>query len=325
MSRVVIRVDAGAEAGLGHLRRCLALAAALSERGLRPELIVPRDKTTVAKADEMRIPTIQLDAEPGSGEDIQLVMDRARGARALVVDSYAWEAEELAAGDVVAPTVAIADLGGSFACRVVVDGGPDAAPAKYDGTSAELLLGPRYALLSRDLWELEVTDPPLAPSVLLTFGGGSGADLARLASAIGDSTSAKVVVVAGPYADAEAIRSGNPNVTVVVAPPTLVPLFAASTVIVTAGGQTLLEVLRMGLPAVVVEVAPNQAPGIAAAATRGAVVYAGQFDAEAPGRVARAVESLLDDPRKRDRLTAAGQGLVDGRGAQRVAERIDAL
>jgi spore coat polysaccharide biosynthesis predicted glycosyltransferase SpsG len=325
MTRVVIRVDSGAEAGLGHLRRCLALAAALTERGLEPELIVPRDKVAIAKAKSAEIHAVELDAEPGSNEDLRGVSELARGARALVVDSYAWQPEAFAAVQQVTPTVAIADLGGAFACSIVVDGGPDAAPAKYAGGNAELLVGPRYALLSRDLWELEQPGPPAGPSVLLTFGGGSGEELARLTAAIAATTIGDVVVVAGPYADAEVIRAAAPTAKVVEAPPTLTSLFAAATVVVTSGGQTLLEVLRMGVPAVVVEVASNQAPGIAAATARGAVVDAGVFDAEAPERVAEIVGSVLSDAGTRERLTAAGQDWVDGLGARRVAARIDAL
>jgi spore coat polysaccharide biosynthesis predicted glycosyltransferase SpsG len=242
-----------------------------------------------------------------------------------VVDSYAWQPEALAAAEEVAPTVAIADLGGAFTCSIVVDGGPDAEPAKYAGGSSELLMGPGYALLSRDLWELDKPTPPTVPSVLLTFGGASGEELARLAAAVAETTEANIIAVAGPYADADAIRTTAPGSTVVEAPPTLAPLFAASTVVVTAGGQTLLEVLRIGVPAVVVELASNQHPGIAAATARGAVINAGVFDSGAPARVAGVVRDLLADPDARDRLSAAGQGWVDGLGARRVAERIDAL
>jgi spore coat polysaccharide biosynthesis predicted glycosyltransferase SpsG len=325
MTRVVIRADSGAKAGLGHVRRCLALAAALAERGLEPELIIARDKVAVAKAQLSGIVAVEFDVEPGSREDIERVTEHSRGARALVVDSYTWQPEALGAAEEVAPTVAIADLGGAFTCSIVVDGGPDAEAAKYAGGSSELLMGPRYALLSRDLWELDTPTPPATPSVLLTFGGAAGEELAELAAAVAEVTDAAIVVVAGPYADADAIRAAAPTATVVEAPPTLTPLFATSTVVVTAGGQTLLEVLRIGVPTVVVEVASNQAPGIAAATARGAVIDAGVFDSRAPSRVAGVVGSLLTDLARRQELTAAGQGWVDGLGARRVAERIDAL
>lgn len=325
MSEVVIRVDSGVEAGLGHLRRCLALAAALAERGLDARLLVPRDEVAVAKASSLGVAAVELHVEPGSDEDIALVREQAAGARALVVDSYAWQPDELAAANELVPTVAVADLGGAFHCSLVVDGGPDAAPPKYAGGQADLLLGPTYALLSRDLWDFDRPTPPAAPRVLLTFGGASGREVAQLAAAVDDATDAEVVVVAGPYADPAEIRELAPRAEVVVAPQTLTPLFAKSSVVVTAGGQTLLEVLRIGVPAVVVEIASNQAPGIAAAAARGAVVDAGLFDEDAPAHVAGAVAKLLADPAERERLATAGRGWVDGRGARRVAQRIAAL
>ena len=325
MNEVLIRVDSGAEAGLGHLRRCLALAAALVERGLDPQLLVPRDEVAVAKARGLGVAAAELDVAPGSDDDLAAVRERAADVRALVVDSYAWHPDALAAANELAPTVAVADLGGAFDCSLVVDGGPDAEPPKYTGSRAELLLGPRFALLSRDLWELERPAPPPEPSVLLTFGGASGRELAQLAAAVEEAAVARVVVVAGPYADPAEIRAIVPGADVVVAPPTLTPLFQTSSVVVTAGGQTLLEVLRIGVPAVVVEIASNQAPGIAAAAARGAVVDAGSFGDDAPARVAHAVATLLADPGERERLSAAGRGWVVGLGAGGVAERIESL
>lgn len=321
----MIRVDAGAEAGLGHLRRCLALAAALGERGLEPEVLVARDEVGVEKAAAAGVRAVLLDVDPGSAEDARATTKRAHGMRALVVDSYAWSPSAVADAQRVVPTVAIADLGGAFACSAVVDGGPDAAPPKYAGSTAELLLSPTFALLSRELWEFDAAPPPADPTVLLTFGGSAGAELATLAEAVAEETNARVVAIAGPYADPRVIRASAPDVDVVVAPASLVPHFAASTVVVTAGGQTLLEVLRMGVPAVVVEIATNQAPGIAAASARGAVVDAGRFDTDAAPRVARRVSELLGDETARARLTAAGRGWVDGQGARRVAERIAAL
>jgi spore coat polysaccharide biosynthesis predicted glycosyltransferase SpsG len=96
-------------------------------------------------------------------------------------------------------------------------------------------------------------------------------------------------------------------------------------VAIVAGGVTLYEACALGTPAVALAVVPDQQRAIAEFASRGAVVDAGIASDMAIERAARGVARLLGDERRR-RLTASrARQLVDGLGARRAAEYIQAM
>jgi spore coat polysaccharide biosynthesis predicted glycosyltransferase SpsG len=93
---------------------------------------------------------------------------------------------------------------------------------------------------------------------------------------------------------------------------------AAAGAAVSAAGTSAWELLCLGVPAALVVVADDQRlPAALIDAARAAVVL-GPVDEALAGGLA-GLEALLD-PVERDRLSAAGRALVDGRGPERVVE-----
>ena len=88
---VVLRADGGRDAGLGHVRRCRALAAALAPWA-----------------------ECQLVVDEAPGLESALTAARARGAAALVVDSYRVSDDELARARVHVRVTARVDDTGRF-------------------------------------------------------------------------------------------------------------------------------------------------------------------------------------------------------------------
>ncbi len=311
------------------MRRCLALAEALAERGAG---------VTFAVTDEGPV----LDAVRGAGveargvpADEAVTLDRTRAlaremaAGILVLDSYRAEPQAIARGG--APLMAVIDdlADRPLPVDLVVNGLAGAESLPYQvAAHTRLLLGPRYALLRRPF-----RAPPARPvaarpgRVLITTGGEDRAGLVpRLVDAVAGALSEVVLdVVVGPlFANAGEIQRSSARwpgrVTLHQHPADLSDLMRRADVAVTGGGQTTYELAATGTPAVAIPLAANQERTLRALEAAGTLTVVWRAaDRGLPSVVAEGLKHLADDPQARDRQSQAGRRLVDGRGAERVA------
>lgn len=323
---IALRADGGRAAGLGHVRRCLALADALSSWA-DCRLLLHGDDGARASVEDAGVRCLPV----GSDMENTLLAARAIGADMLVVDSYAVSPRDLAAARPTVRLLVAVDDTGRFPlpAHVVVNSAPGVdPPGPQDGTS--YLLGPRFALLAR-----EFVEPPARPfrdevrRVLLVLGGSTPAvRIAVLARAARRAVpDAKLDIVVGPFGDDTAAvttaLAGLSGFRLRRAPESLRSLMLEADVAVTAGGVTLLEVAAAGTPAVGVCVAPNQEPNLSGFAREGACHLAGQMeDPGLPSAVEAALVGLAADSHRRRVMGERARQLVDGRGAERVAEAI---
>jgi spore coat polysaccharide biosynthesis predicted glycosyltransferase SpsG len=140
-----------------------------------------------------------------------------------------------------------------------------------------------------------------ARRIVVTFGGADAHNqAARVARLIGSLTPPiDVTVVAGSTDMARQLRNAD--------------------LVVCAAGSTCWEVAHLGIPALTLIVASNQeriAEGLHAA---GVVRSLGWFDRVSDDTLAGAIESLRRDPARAD-MSRRGRALVDGHGADRVAQ-----
>jgi spore coat polysaccharide biosynthesis predicted glycosyltransferase SpsG len=325
---VALRADGGAAVGLGHTRRCLALATAIALWG-DCHLLLRGERAAAAGAG---VPVVMV----GPSWDETLRAARGLGASALVVDSYAVGASDLRTARAAGLVVVAIDDSGRFpipADLVVNPALGPTAPEMPDGTA--YLLGPRFALLAPDFADA-APRPARAEvrRVLVALGGATRAALiGTVAHAVhGALPGAALDVVVGPVGDGvDAVRAaveGLDRVTLRPSPPTLRPLMDAADLAVTAGGVTMLELAAVGVPVVGVSLTPNQDANLDGFAAAGAVTGAGRLgDAGLGDRIGAAVRDF-GDPARRRAAAERARALVDGAGAGRVAaglrERLEA-
>ena len=286
MTVVDLVFDEGPTVGRGHRRRMEALGTALAHRGA-----AVRHRPTGAP----------LPDAP---------------AEVTVVDSYRSRADDGSFGG--GRLVALDDLNRDLAVDLVVRPCP-AADEPIVERAARVLMGFEFALLGPIVETEPAPEPPTAVSVILVTLGGSDVDGhgARVAAAIARQIpSTQVRHAPGPWSQ----RSTDPSVVTVDAPDGLGNELAAAQVVVTAGGVTMLEALAMGRPTVVVVTADNQAAQADAVRRAGAAQV---LDRTATSDdVVDAVQALLADDARRADLAERGRSLIDGRGADRVAEAV---
>ena len=341
MASVMLFADAGPGIGLGHLHRSLALAAAL--RHHVPCVVATLDdagiRDRVRAAGCLFAPQPVFSAEATAHEVGDTVaLAREYECRTIVVDSYAAAAGFLAGLRASGLRVVVLDdlAREPMPVQVVVNGGAQAPALPYVSSTGDtvFLLGPAYAMLQPAFWDL----PPRRIAgdvrhVLVTVGGDDTRNVTADLLGCLDRTSGDfdVRAVVGPFSSAgrrvdEAARDSRRVVSVVRGVTSLRDLIAEADVAISAAGQTLYELAAAGTPTIAFELFDNQADNLEALAAAGVVRSAGRVsDPGFHDRLAVLIDSLILDAGARAGLSAAGQRLVDGRGAARVAAAVVAL
>lgn len=336
-ARILFRTDGGAGIGLGHLQRCLSLATALQQGGALCFVLLHGDQNAAAKIAEAGFAGGLLAAAPGTAADTDETLAEATRLEcdAVVVDSYlTGPAMPGAIRDAGLYCVAIDDLNPfPFDAHLVVSFGPHAPKAWYRAARGDtrFLLGPAYAILRKEYW-----DVPLMPArervrnILITTGGADpGGVMPGWIDAIdGIEAPFDVTAIVGPFfADPDAVHdaaaSANRTVRVVSAPKVTRPMQAMADIAVSAAGQTIYELAALGVPTVAAEIAANQRPQLDAFAAAGAMIDAGATsDPGTAARIASIVARLIDHPEERRALSETARAAVDRRGARAVAAEI---
>jgi UDP-2,4-diacetamido-2,4,6-trideoxy-beta-L-altropyranose hydrolase len=313
--RVAFRADASLSIGTGHVMRCLALADALKARGAQTAFLARGLHEGLAG--EVRAAGHRLLALPVQGAGTrggraapasEPALDWAQDAESccqqladgrpwdwLVVDHYALDARwEQAARRCARHIWVIDDLADRrHECDALLDQGlHEDAGARYQGLVPDrcrLLLGPRFALLRKDILEARKRARPRDGRVrrLLVFFGGTDSGN-QTAVALEGARSAvppevQIDVVAGSgnprLAALQAQCAAMANTRLHVQTRRMAELMEAADLALGAGGVAAWERCAAGLPSIVTVTADNQRRGMQQLAQQGAVFLAGERDA----------------------------------------------
>ena len=105
-------------------------------------------------------------------------------------------------------------------------------------------------------------------------------------------------------------------------------LMAESKVALSAGGSTLYELCAMGVPVIAFSFAENQERLVQTFVKRGIAQYGGNYRTDGNKMIRNTIavlETLLEDENLRAEYRKKARTLVDGKGADRIAEAIQAL
>ncbi|NNG03459.1 MAG: hypothetical protein HKM95_05085, partial [Inquilinus sp.] len=100
---------------------------------------------------------------------------------------------------------------------------------------------------------------------------------------------------------------------------------ASADLAVSAAGSTLWELAFMGVPTLALVAAEGQRPAAAAYGAAGLGDVIDLLAADGEARLGPAIATLLGDAERRRTIAARGRAAVDGQGAARVCQRIEAL
>ena len=335
---VLFRVDGSPAIGLGHLQRCLSLALALRHFDVGCFFLTNNEPIVTDRVKRLDFNGSSLQTvESWTGDDIGRTLATAdsQGCSAVVVDSDYEGADYLRQLRVAGFFVcAIEDIAPhSFPCQLVVNGDAHAHQLPYYSSSGDtlFLLGPEYSILRDEFWQIRprVVNEGVE-NILVTLGGADPYNLApRILSLLKSVPGAfSVTAIIGPFFNnvkevERAAEVGRRSITLVQSPDAICNLMLEADLAISAGGQTLYELARAGCPTIAVRMAANQDGQLQVFEESGFVRVAGRGDDDSVVHViGDAVHSLLLDLQARNSMSAAGQRLIDGQGALRVAKAI---
>ena len=353
-AHIAFRVDASEHIGTGHVMRCLTLANELRDGGAKTRFICRAHHGHLAEKiagehHEIVLLPVSPDAASRPGDEAQseyvdwLGADWSSDAEEtasaledfapswLVVDHYAidarWERQFRTHGAV---KIMVIDgmANRTHDCDLLLDQAysPTGA-ARWDSlvpASCRRLVGPQFALLRPEFVSaqrsLRQRDGRVR-RIFVAFGGvdepnATAVALDAIAGLVRPDVAVDVVVgAANPHRGQlqEKCRALD-NVHLHVQPPRVAELMAGADLAISAGGGLLLEQCFMQLPSIVVSIAANQIKPAHALHELGAVLYAGDFDAEQLETTAQAIGQsllqLLSAPERLARMQAIARELM---------------
>lgn len=359
MMRVLVRVDASALLGTGHVMRCLALAVELKSRGHLVVFVMrllAGHMTAQTRAAGFEVLTL-ADLPPGRQDSQASWIDLARSPDCqtqdaketlatlphlawdwLIVDHYALGCEwHQRMSEVAQKLMAVDDQADrALQCDLLLNQNPGAQASRYADLVPAIclsLMGPDYALLRPEFtdWASALPMRGLAlktPRVLVSLGGTDAQGLSlKVLSALdfcGLRNVGVTLVIGAQNFHEQALvqRCQALGYTSLKSTDTIAKLMAHSDWAIGAGGVSMLERCAMGLPSITLVVAPNQRPGALAAQALGAVLA---LDPHAPDfeiHLSQAINKLLTSTERLKAMSQAALAVCDGNGAPRVADRL---
>lgn len=322
---VVIRCDASAEGGIGHLVRAVSVADAARTAG-HTAVVAGSIRSPLARS-LLREAGLEAVEAPADLE----VLAAEQGASVIHVDDYATGDEALAQVRACGALLSSMEDGtyGRRPADVVVDSTlrAERTARPSDGSEA-VLRGIEYApmraqvLAARERRASRVEEIGDDARVLIVMGGtdatgaaGTVAAICAAADGIGH------VSVIAPEQNWEAVRAEAGDEVELLAPsPEFLDRAGAADLVVSAAGTTAWELTCIGVPSLLVAVVENQRVGYEAALAEGIARGLGSLSEvrSDPRSAVSQVEAAVADLRSGRSWAAVGRTKVDGHGAARI-------
>lgn len=356
--KIMLRTDASAEIGVGHMIRCMTIAAALKERGAEVSIIsreAPVWLSRALKNSGMELICLPDAARPAGGDgrirrhgarvidpeaDADETISALQGEGSidwLIVDHYslgpAWES---AVRPHVKAVMAIDDIGRRHDCDILVDQNfCRNFEDRYNGivpAHCRKLLGPGYAILRpefREAREKAGEHDGNVRRILIFFGGtdrtNETAKTLRAAEMLKMSGIHVDVVVGGanPHKDeVKRLSEALPSADFYSETGEMAALMAKAHLSIGACGTTTWERCCVGLPSVVMALAGNQTEIARGLGEKGIAANLGWHGDITVNDIKERLCGLLKSPRRLKTMSERSKELVDGEGARRVVDEI---
>lgn len=338
-SNLAFRVDAGADYGIGHFRRCLALAEALLRVGNSISFFmssVPETLKDYAESKGINVFAFKEEVVRGSKKDSDLFISylKSEAYDWVIYDGYEFKEDyRKRANSSVRHSLIIQDGPGDFSdANLVLNQNVNVDTRDYRlGANGKLLTGTIYSLITGryDLREkrLATYKQNQEANILITLGG---ADVGNLTFPVVESLmklDVNMDVVLGPACSwSQSDFDGfEDKVNVHVSPNGLDQLIAEADIGVMSMGITTWEMCFYGLPFVMLGCNRNQQPIIDWFVEKELVInglYKGEF---VPDFFIQSIEEYLHNPAMRQICSENLMEMVDGKGPERVVKEISQI
>ncbi len=339
---ISVRADSSIYIGTGHIMRCLALSDALRSRGAKVDFITREEPGNLIET--IKDYGFEVHALPGNiavEEDAYLAYAYLKSlpysTDHLIVDHYGLDIKWESPFRYIVKNIIVLDepANRSHDCDILLDQQYITRKNRYQNLVPDncvQLLGPEYAILRPEFFRarknLQEKDGKVN-RLLIFMGGVDSKNITTIVlKAIGklNRSDIKTEVVLGEKNPSrnEIIKLAERtfNTTVHVNVKNMADLMSHCDLVIGAGGTNTWERCCLGLPSVVIATAANQIEVVNELSKEGYVVYAGFYENITEQSLLENICPLLENPDRVKELSIMVKELVDGAGADRVADKI---
>jgi len=344
MNTLLIRADATAEIGTGHVMRCLALAQEWKNCGGKVVFLsCCKSDLLCRRIIDEGIDFIPMENTNTPGRDSeetlrtlkQLTMHNAQCTPLIAVDGYHFDAEyQKTIKEAGYKLLWIDDYGhADYYCADFILNQNIYADARIYGnreTYSHLLLGPRYVLLRREfsIWQEWTRNIPEVASRILVTMGGSDPDnvtlkaIQALQQVNVPGLEARILVgSANPHLKIlnHTVQRSGCDFQILTNVQNMPEQMAWADLAISSGGCTCWELAFMGVPSCNIVLADNQLQVATALHDLGVTKNLGWFHDINMKTFVQIIRKLSASQEQRSVMSRKGRQLIDGNGAQAVA------
>ncbi|MEC9488992.1 MAG: glycosyltransferase [Halanaerobium sp.] len=334
--KILIRVEGGAERGIGQVIRTLTLVDGLASDYAIKTLFVLQGNDMVQRYIGSKGHDVIAEEHDNGTEQFCGLLESFKPD--LIINDHGDTPARL--GGIIEESTAFSltldDRGdGRIGYTVVINAmfqtidswAPNGDDVAYSG-SFYMVLQPEFGKLGNKV----IKEEP--ERLLITFGGSDPQHLTTKVLDVlqGLEKELELIVVDGPFflnegrlaEKVQEVRENGHKVTVLEDVTDMAGVMADVDLAISGGGITLFELAASGTPTGVICEHADQNIIADRFASLGAVINFGLGDRFAPNYFLSAIENLLADPERRENISKKGRELVDGKGRERVLQIIKA-
>ncbi len=335
--RIIFRLDATKEIGIGHMMRCMALAEELVIRGEKcyffskitnNELLNQLKKRKIIVEKINKINTYR--------EELKNLIrfSKKKEIDWIITDNYEIDSEcTQAIKNDGFKLLSIDDIAQAFYYSdIVVNQNINANNLKIEGAEhTKFLLGTKYVMLRDELLKIEMKRyNDSVKKILITLGGIDKDNLTlKIIKNINEiNAEVKLIVVSGPYNthydDLKKFANNNSRkIDVISSPRSMLDIYLESDIAISAGGSSCYELAYFGIPNIIITVADNQLNIAKALDKKNVSIYLGKKEEFSSNRIKENVLKLINDNSLRKNMAENGRKIVDGKGKKRIVDVVE--
>lgn len=339
---IYFRTDSSITIGTGHVMRCLTLADELRNRDAEVSFICREETGNLIEIVENRgYRVLHLGRNINLENDKKLTQIILKDLTSipdwLIIDNYdidvSWESF---LRKFVKKIMVIDDLANrKHDCDLLLNQNYNVSEKSYHGLMSNhciQLLGTKYAMLQPQFCEVRANMRERNVTVKRILVFISGSDIQNVTSKVlcaiqmlgrFDIIIDVVIGIANPNRrEIERLAAQIPNTTCHFNVNNMAELMASADLCIGACGTTTWERCCVGLPSIVIVLAENQVNIAESIEKKGIAVNLGWYENVTVNKLKEVVEGLINDFHKRITMSLKSKEIVDGRGTERVAEKI---
>ena len=337
MKHLYIRTEANKTTAMGHMMRCVSIAKSARKLGAEVTFIVAEESSGFLPEKE-GFEIISLNKKWDDFDSEIPIMEKLisdRNIEILLIDSYWINEKYMQDISKLTRTAYIDDLHDCiWPADILINYSVYYELFDYSSEyrGKKLLLGTDYFPLRSEYIGLEkriITDE--VRNVLVVSGGSDELHfmknfVSRLITADRFADINFTFILGNFNSDYDEIlklTNDRENIKVLKALPTLKDAMLSTDLIISAGGTSLYETAACSLPAITYILADNQYYNATNFAKKGLAIYAGDIrESGTIEAIEEALIKLIDDKKLREKMSDKLFNLLDGKGADRIAEEL---